>query len=310
VTIGEPTGGLGTQTANSAAKELGLAGDLKATWSPIEDVNFYVRYAHGWKGPHINGGVVNPNQKTQTGETLVSPVDPEQVDAYEVGMKARLWDSRITANGALFFYDYQDLQVFQLLNTGGGVPVQQLINADDADVLGFEAEFDIKPFEDWGPSLLDQLVIHTTFAWLDTKYTDFVNTQTIIGANGEVSTLREDLTGNQLVNAPEYAFIGYVAWPVGGDWGALVPRLDWTFKDTVYFSPSNSELLKQDPLWLMNFRLTYQAPAENFELAGWVENLTDQAYTVDVINLARLRSAILHAVGDPRTYGVTATLRF
>lgn len=310
VATGQPTGGLGTQTANSAAKEPGLAGDLKATWSPIEDVHFYFRYAHGWKGPHINGGVVNPNQLTQSGETLISPVEPEQVDAFEVGTKAQLWDSRITANSAIFFYDYQDLQVFQLLNTGGGVPVQQLINADDADVLGFEAEFDIKPFEDWGPMLVDQLWIHLTFAWLDSKYTDFVNTQTVIGSNGEVSTLREDLTGNQLVNSPNYAFIGFVAWPIGGDWGALVPRFDWTFKDTVYFAPSNSDLLKQDPLWLMNFRLTYKAPSENFELAGWVENLTDQAYTLDVINLARLRSAILHAVGDPRTYGVTATMRF
>lgn len=306
---GQPTGGLGTQQAFSAAKETGLAGDLKATWSPVEDVHFYLRYAHGWKGPHINGGVVNPNQRTQSGDSLITPVDPEQVDSIELGMKSQLWDSRITANSAIFYYDYKDLQVFQLLNTNSA-PVQQLINADDADVLGVEAEFDIKPFESWGPALLDQLWIHLTFAWLNSQYTDFVNTQTIVAGDGQLSTLREDFSGNQLVNSPEYAFIGFVAWPVGGDWGALVPRFDWTFKDTVYFSPSNSELLKQDPLWLMNFRLTYKAPAENFELAGWVENLTDQAYTLDVINLARLRSAILHAVGDPRTYGVTATLRF
>lgn len=305
---GQPVGA--SRPAYAAAKEFGLAGDLRATWSPIEDVHYYLRYAHGWKGPHINGGVLNPNQTSQSGESLVTPVDPEQVDSFEAGMKAQFWESRITANSAIFYYDYKDLQVFQLLNTNSA-PVQQLISADDADVLGIEVEFDIKPFEGWGPALLDQLWIHTTFAWLDSKYTDFVNTQTVQGdIDGEVFTLREDLTGNQLVNSPNYAFIGFVAWPLGGDWGALIPRLDWTFKDTVYFAPSNSDLLKQDPLWLFNFRLTYKAPSENFELAAWVENLTDQAYTLDVINLARLRSAILHAVGEPRLYGVTATMRF
>lgn len=297
--------------ASSATKKIGAAGDLKGTWTPIEDLNFYLRYARGWKGPHINGGVVSPGSRTPTGENLITPVEPEEIDSVELGMKAQFWDSRITANWALFYYDYNDIQIFRLLNIGGGVPVQQLVNADDADVLGVEAEFDIKPFEGWGPMLLDQFWLHATFAWLDSEYTDFVNTQTVnAGSSGLPVTITEDFTGNRLVNSPEFSFIGFAAWPVGGDWGVLIPRLDWTFKDKVYFDPSNSELLKQDPLWLLNFRLTYKAPTDNFEVAGWIENLTDQAYTVDVFNLARLRRAILHAVGDPRTYGVTATVKF
>jgi iron complex outermembrane receptor protein len=305
-------GGTNDETyASSAAKKIGAAGDLKATWTPIEDVNFYLRYARGWKGPHINGGVISPGTRTPDGENLITPVEPEEIDSVEAGMKAQLWDSRITANWALFYYDYNNIQIFRLLNIGGGVPVQQLVNAKDADVLGFEAEFDVKPFESWGPLLLDQFWLHLTFAWLDSQYTDFVNTQTVnAGSSGLPVTITEDFTGNRLVNSPEYSFIGFAAWPVGGDWGTLIPRLDWTFKDKVYFDTSNSELLKQDPLWLLNFRLTYKAPSDNFELSGWVENLTDQAYTVDVFNLARLRRAILHAVGDPRTYGVTATVRF
>jgi iron complex outermembrane receptor protein len=305
-------GGTNDETyASSAAKKIGAAGDLKATWTPIEDVNFYLRYARGWKGPHINGGVISPGTRTPDGENLITPVEPEEIDSVEAGMKAQLWDSRITANWALFYYDYNNIQIFRLLNIGGGVPVQQLVNAKDADVLGFEAEFDVKPFESWGPLLLDQFWLHLTFAWLDSQYTDFVNTQTVnAGSSGLPVTITEDFTGNRLVNSPEYSFIGFAAWPVGGEWGTLIPRLDWTFKDKVYFDTSNSELLKQDPLWLLNFRLTYKAPSDNFELSGWVENLTDQAYTVDVFNLARLRRAILHAVGDPRTYGVTATVRF
>lgn len=296
--------------ATSATKKIGAAGDLKFTWTPIEDLNFYLRYARGWKGPHINGAVVSPGAQTPTGDNLFTPVEPEEIDSVEAGMKAQFWDSRITANWALFYYDYNKIQIFRLSNNAGAVPVQQLVNADDADVLGFEAEFDVKPFEGWGPLLLDQLWIHLTFAWLDSTYTDFVNSQTVPGPSGEPITITEDFTGNRLVNSPEYSFIGFAAWPLGGDWGTLIPRVDWTFKDEVFFDPSNSSLLKQDPLWLLNFRLTYKDPSDSFELSGWVENLTDQAYTVDVFNLARLRRAILHAVGDPRTYGVTATVKF
>lgn len=313
VSTRQPIPGLPERSAAASAKESGIAGDVKVTFTPVEDINFYGRYARGWKGPHINGGVVNPNARTSTNETLTTPVAPEKIDAVEIGMKSQLWDSRIKANWALFYYDYQDIQVFQLQNTGGGVPVQQLINAQDADVLGFEAEFDIKPFEGWGPLLLDQLWIHTTFSWLDSKYTDFVNVQTIsVALGGDVSeqTLSEDLSGNRLINSPEFSFIGFVAWPLGGGWGALIPRLDWSFKDEVFFSAANSNLLKQDPLWLLNFRMTYRDPSEHFTVAAWVENLTDQAYSIDVFNLARARRSIVHAVGDPRTYGLTVSYTF
>ncbi len=119
-----------------------------------------------------------------------------------------------------------------------------------------------------------------------------------------------DFTGNRLVNSPELSFIGFVAWPVGGDWGFLIPRLDWSFKDKVYFGPGNEELASQDALWLFNFRLTYKSPSEVFEISAWMENLTDQAYTVDVFNLSRLRGSILHAVGDPRTFGLTFKASF
>lgn len=298
--------------ANAAAKEYGWAGDVIATWSPATDVNFYLRYARGWKGPSINGGIANPGSEGTPNADLATPVEPEIIDSVEMGLKGEFWANRIRMNWALFYYDYQDLQVFQLRNAAGGVPTQELINAGDADILGFEAEFDIKPFEGWGPALMDQIWIRLTFAWLDSKYTDFLVVQAI-NVPGEPPTAQvrlTDYTGNRLVNSPELSFIGFVAWPVGGDWGLLIPRLDWSFKDKVFFGPGNEELASQEALWIMNFRLTFKSPSETFELSGWIENLTDQAYTIDVFNLSRLRGSILHAVGDPRTYGLTFKARF
>jgi iron complex outermembrane receptor protein len=120
----------------------------------------------------------------------------------------------------------------------------------------------------------------------------------------------QDYTGNRLINSPEFAFIGFVALPIPTNWGVITPRFDWSYKDEVFFSAANSELVAQAPLWLANLRVTYKSPDNRLELAGWIENVTDQAYTVDVLNLARLRKALLHAIGDPRTYGLTLTLRY
>ncbi len=66
------------------------------------------------------------------------------------------------------------------------IPVQELINGDDADVLGVEMEFDIKPFEGWAHPIFEGIWARLTFAWLDTKYTDFVTIDkisTIVGQN-------------------------------------------------------------------------------------------------------------------------------
>ncbi len=90
----------------------------------------------------------------------------------------------------------------------------------------------------------------------------------------------------------------------------MIPRVDWSFKDKVYFGAANADLASQDPLWLMNVRLIFKSPSDTFEIQGWIENLTDQDYTVDVFNLGQIRGAMLHAVGDPRTYGVTLKVNF
>ena len=298
---------------SSAAREEGWAGDIIATYTPAPDVSFYMRYARGWKGPHINGGILNPGPEDSERGDLATPVEPEKIDSIEMGLKAEFFANRVRWNWAFFYYDYQDIQVFQLRNAGGSVPVQELINADDADVFGVEMEVDVKPFEGWAHPILEQLWIRGTFAYLDSKYTDFVNVQEIVVVSGGVvskRTVTEDFSGKQLVNSPKFSFIGFVAWPIGGDWGTVIPRFDWSFKDTVYFGAANAEFVKQDPLWLMNVRVTYQSPSETFQVSAWVKNLTDQAYTVDVFNLARVREAILHAIGDPITYGLTLKVSF
>ncbi len=60
----------------------------------------------------------------------------------------------------------------------------------------------------------------------------------------------------------------------------------------------------------VSFRYYTHQQAVQLGLVGWVRNLTDEVYWVDVINLTVFQESILYAIGDPRTYGISVTVRF
>ncbi|MDH3519841.1 MAG: TonB-dependent receptor [Myxococcales bacterium] len=283
-------------------------GDISINYRPHDDVNLYAKFSRGWKGAHFNGNVIT--SAGDLGASLVEPVRPEKVNALEIGLKSKWLDERLRFHAAAFYYDYEDHQIFQVRNSSVGTPVQELLNADDADVYGVELELEARPLDGWAPGYLEGLTLFASFAWLESSYTDFTNERGEV-VSGRIVTRIDDFSGQQLINAPRHAFTGYAQWDLGlGRYGTLVPRFDWSFKDRVYFSPQNIEPVSQEALWLMNARLGYRTPDEHLEIAGWVRNLTDQIYRIDVIDISRFQQSILYAIGDPRTYGVTLSVQF
>ena len=286
------------------------SGDISISYKPYEDVTFYAKVSRGWKGPHINGLILDTfDTVLESGLDLLSPVDPEIVTAFEIGGKTMWWDQRIRINGAAFYYDYDDIQVFQIRNSSTGLPLPTLLNASDAELYGMELEVEMRPLEGWGPPALETFQVFLSFGLLKGTYTDFEDVRPDTGVPGNI--IFDDFSGNQLINAPELSFVGYAQWPLElGGRGNITPRLDWSYKDQVYFSPENIDFVGQKPLWLVNLRLGYTTPNGSVSVAGWVRNLTDVAYRADAIDLTNLRSAIMYAMGVPRTYGITLELRF
>src|SRR5690606_9509663 len=104
-----------------------------------------------------------------------TPLMPETLTAYEVGLKTMLADRRLRLNFSGFWYDASNVQVQQAVNTGGGVAVFST-NAAKARVRGLdmEGEFRVTP----------NFTANFALSWLDAQYLEF---------DGAPSTVNQDL---------------------------------------------------------------------------------------------------------------------
>jgi len=288
-------------------------GTVRLTYRPTEETSIYAKFTHGWKS-----GTFNATGSVQLG---VTDAKPEEIDAFEIGLRGSYLDNRLNLNLSLFHYTYANYQLFTSL-TGFQQPPQFIIlNASDVELYGAEVEATILP---WEGGLLD-----IKFAWLEGEFLDFVQTQlrqrTVAPNLAVTIPFETDNSGNRLLNAPQYSVTlsAQQAFPIGR-FGALVARWDGTWKDTTYFDASegnglpNSEgdkilpksTIGQDAYWIHNLRLSWITPSENIDISAWVRNVEDKSYKAFGADLTEFQFTTLFFVGDPRTYGVTTSIRF
>lgn len=90
--------------------------------------------------------------------TLFNIYDEETILAVEGGFKSTLFDGRAQLNVSGFYYDYEDLQVFDNFIGSFGNLLIVLGNADQADYYGMEAELKTR--------LIDRLDLNFGMAYL------------------------------------------------------------------------------------------------------------------------------------------------
>jgi iron complex outermembrane receptor protein len=298
----------------------GLGWELSLSWNYNEDGDLYAKYSRGWKGGHFNGGAVSSFD-------VVSSVEPEIVDSYEVGLRSYWFDRRLMLNTTAFYYDYQDLQVFTLEQTPLGFPIPKLVNANDATVYGVEVDIGATP--------IDRLTLTYNFSWVESEYKQFtVNLPFLIRPEDRPGSVPRppfpvfkviDYSGNPLVASPKYAMTGSIAYEVplpelnGWALGSLTPRFSFTYKDDVFFDPSGGKgglanfpegTFGQPAYWTYNTTLTWRSEDDRFEVMGWIHNLTNEYYKTESFDVSRGFGIILDAYADPRTYGITVTFAF
>jgi len=293
--------------------EIAPVGVVKLNYEPTEDARFYIKYTHGWKSM----------THTPTTNAFIGVVkaDPEQVEAYEAGVKLSFFDSRLTVTGAIFFYDYDNYQIF-LPETGfGGNADLVVINAGTAENYGAELEAVIEPFE------LSR--IQLTAGWLESQFLDFARRRIEQAGSGVTPILvitEIDNAGNRLLNSPRFTLSIIASQGIEvGDWGVVTARYTGTWTDSVFFDPTEGRgipdrganvpilpkyTIGQSAYWLHGIALEWEAPQGNMKVSGWARNLTNKAYKRFAADATAVRSTTLNWIGEPRTYGMSVDVEF
>ena len=277
-----------------------------------ESVGAYMRYTRGWKAGHFNPS--RPRQGKVPGQGFA---DPEKIDALEWGFEMAAWADRIKANGAVFFYNYEDYQVFRLTSTTSGT-FRTIENAQQARNYGAEFELSVSPLEGYVPEAIEGLRMKLNFGWLDTSFVEFTTLEDRTFAGGTFG-VTIDYSGNALISAPNLQVVGVFTWPLIIDGiGTITPQYDFTWTDDTPFDPNggrgeldNNGNPRLQPYTvgnrayiLHNVRLAF-APIENqFEVAGFCRNLTDERYLTFGADLSQFAEIILNYVAPPRTCGM------
>ncbi len=286
------------------------------------DVSAFVKYGRGWKGAQYNAG--------GSSGLALTVAEPETIDAWEIGASGSWLDGHVRGKGSLFFYDYSNYQVFITQNDRGTPPQRIVVNASDAQIYGAELEGSIQPLELLYPATpWSGLTLSARFGWLESEFLDFTNQVARTIATPQpppiIVPVTIDYTGNRLPNTPKYKLSLTAEWEFDlGRYGWIVPRYDYTWTDDVYFDPSEGRGLPNDAgeiympeyaigqraYGIHNLRIAYRTANENIELAYWVRNLTDETYKTLAFDASANANIVGNLVGDPRTMGVSFTLRF
>jgi len=273
---------------------LGVDGKLdseEVTWrvaldyAPTDDILLYASVGTGFKGGGFNGGLA-------TNPRLSIPFDPEDVLATEIGLKSTLASGRLIFNAAAFKYDYEGLQaatprVDEVL----GTPLNFLTNLAAADVSGVELE------AQWLPT--DKLTINAGIGLLDTKNNDpGVNFDGVFGNSPR-----------ELPNAPDTNFNLSARYEQPLSSGATLRF----FTDYVWQAEHYKEIVNNLPVdsqGLWNARVTWVAPGDQWSVAVWAKNLTDEVYRIDTLTDPIGSGWGVYVNGLPRTLGVSANYRW
>jgi iron complex outermembrane receptor protein len=252
--------------------------------------NVYVSYSEGFKS-----GILNVAGNTLEG----IKVDPEEVQAYEVGYKYA--SGPLMLDVAVYYYDYKGLQVASYAQTQSFIK-----NAADSTIRGIDAQTRYAFTEQFG--------VNAGLSYLKAEYDDFDESQfwnqCLDAVNcgegyGVFLPSYGDASGNEIARSPRLTGSLGLDYKVNVAEGSLDLSGTWYHTSDFYFDSSN--LYKQEDYDLLSMRASWTNPSHHYTVALYGDNLTDEEYRSQVLPQFY---GPLSTWGAPRTFGVSVNLYY
>lgn len=242
---------------------------------------------------------------------------PEKLTSYELGFKSDLFDRALTLNLDAFYMKYKDKLESQVVNS-----VLANFNAASATVKGLEAEWA------WRPTRVDRISGNATY--LKAQYDDFLSCDVDAArANGLVcgsTAPNVNVGGTTMKHAPTFATTLQYEHDFGLSRGMLTPRASVHYEGKTFVGagafntdvPAHPGVKTQKAYTTVDLSLRYQPLNKGYTVEAFVQNATDKAVKLDVIELCtdtgmpcaptqQIYGAFYNA---PRTAGVRVSAKF
>lgn len=315
VGLGTLDGGIGTAYSFSPeeSKTSNFSPKLSLDLRPARDLLLYASYQGGYKSGTYN--VINIFAQP-------SFVQPEEVTAYELGLKSEWFNNSLRFNAAVFQNDIRNQQTgFMSFTSGGAVNLE---NAGKARIRGVEVDLAWRPL----PRLNPGLKLGGSASWLDAKYRDYENGR---GFNQQgiayQSDCRDnsgnydaslsschDFSGNQIVRVPDFTATATLSQSFKVPGGSLEVAGDYYYNSGFYYLAQNTPTEEQskpdsyEPAYaLVNARVSYLLRRAGLRLTVFGENLTDERYNAGVFMTDFGRQ---ESLAPPRIWGARLNLDF
>ena len=247
-------GQLGLTITDSPVQELSEVGYKFGADYKFNDTSMiFFSVSEGFKGGSYD------NRALSLGD---DPIGPEFLTAYEIGYKGSFADNTLQLNAAYFFYDWEDLQLFE---SYGGIPA--LVNVPGVEITGFEVELK------WAPS--DQFFLQGSIGTADSEVVD------ITGLDNR--SLAE--IGDEVTNTPDVTanLLGTFTIPMGNN--ALDLSLNYRYQSSMFYTFEQPLVRDESSSYsFLNARAAFAFGGnQEYNIAVWGNNLTEEFACSSVI---------------------------
>ena len=275
----------------------------KVTYRAILDHKFtpdilgYASYSRGFKSGGYNlpePGLHDPDGIFYPNKPVVKPVEPEVLDAFEIGLKTTLFNGAMTFNAAAYYYSYKNL----IVGVNQATSIIQR-NAAKAEIKGIDVDFIVRP--------ADGFQIAGGVGYVDSEYKKFPNGPTFtptVGFPFGNTVGSADLAGNRTQRAPKFTLSLAPSYTARAGNGEITFAASFYHNSGYFSDPENR--LRQPSYDLVNASVGYEWDS-GLGVRGWVKNLLDTRYFA-FLQADPFKDA--QAYADPQTYGVTIWKKF
>ena len=266
---------------------------VSANYEFADDIMGYGRISTGYKS-----GGFNPRTSVLNG------FDPEEVIAYEAGVKADWLDGRLRTNLALYWTDYTDMQINQFASGSGGA-TSIILNAGAATIKGVEFEATAVP--------VDGLTLNASVGYTDPQYDEFLFRDPLTNVVSDVA----DVARFPNVNEWNWTAGAQYAFPSLG-FGEPLAQINYSYRSEIYFHPLdrvnifNSEVAAPGQGNLSARLILSEIPlgsSSRMEVSVWGDNLADNDelnYGIDFGGLGFGGASF----AQPRSYGIDVKVTY